>query len=44
LENIDAWLIRHSVSDGQSVDDSETVRLGAGAYHIEESPGRNVRP
>jgi hypothetical protein len=34
LERVDAWLTAHQAQDG--VPDAETVRLGAGVYHIQD--------
>lgn len=36
LERVDAWLIAHEVSAVGSEPKSETLRLGAGAYHIQD--------
>lgn len=46
LEHVDAWLTRHAATlrDEVQEDDPETVRVGAGAYLIEEPPARHPRP
>jgi hypothetical protein len=43
LERIDDWLTRHSAGADDSADNTDTVRLGAGVYHIEESVTRSSR-
>jgi hypothetical protein len=36
LERVDAWLTAHEVSDSAAARDAETLRLGAGLYHIQD--------
>lgn len=36
LERVDAWLTAHEVKDGDGAADVETLRLGAGTYHIQD--------
>jgi len=36
LERMDAWLAAHEVKDGDTAAGVETLRLGAGTYHIQD--------
>jgi hypothetical protein len=36
LERVDAWLTAHEVADSAAAGDGETLRLGAGLYHIQD--------
>jgi hypothetical protein len=36
LERVDAWLTAHEVADSAAARDGETLRLGAGLYHIQD--------
>jgi hypothetical protein len=36
LERVDAWLTAHEVTDAAGKGDGETLRLGAGLYHIQD--------
>ena len=36
LERIDAWLTAHEVTDEAGLEESQTIRLGAGTYHIQD--------
>jgi hypothetical protein len=46
LEHVDAWLSKHAetVQEAESHGGAETVRVGAGAYLIEEPHTRQARP
>jgi len=36
LERVDAWLTAHEVADSDTARERETLRLGAGLYHIQD--------
>jgi hypothetical protein len=36
LERVDAWLTAHEVADSDATREKETLRLGAGLYHIQD--------